>query len=212
MKPQVDPDLEKILPLLPLRDAATLTPERARAELVALAELRKDVPLPELASVKDITVDGAAGPSPRGSMRPAKRRRRRSSISMAAAGSRATSSRTTPGAHPGARRWRPSSSASTTAGRPRRRFPARSRIAWPRPDGRRRTWPSSAAIRRGSPWPATAPAATSPPPSRRPAGTAARGSRRSSWSIRPPICWAVTAWRRRTPGTRRARRTPRAIS
>ncbi|MGE0718635.1 MAG: alpha/beta hydrolase [Alphaproteobacteria bacterium] len=62
MKTQVDPDLEKILPLLPLRDAATLSPERARAELVALAESRKDVPLPELASVEDITVDGAAGP------------------------------------------------------------------------------------------------------------------------------------------------------
>ena len=62
MTSQVDPDLEKILPLLPLRDAATLTPKRARDELVALAESRKDVPLPELASVKDITVDGAAGP------------------------------------------------------------------------------------------------------------------------------------------------------
>ncbi|HZX85932.1 MAG TPA: alpha/beta hydrolase, partial [Reyranella sp.] len=62
MKPKLDSDLEKILPLLPLRNAATLTPERARAELVALAESRKDVPLPELATVKDITVDGAAGP------------------------------------------------------------------------------------------------------------------------------------------------------
>ena len=63
MTSRVDPDLEKILPLLPLRDAATLTPKRARDELVALAESRKDVPLPELASVKDITVDGAAGPA-----------------------------------------------------------------------------------------------------------------------------------------------------
>ncbi len=62
MAPRVDPDLEKILPLLPLRDAATLTPERARAELVALAESRKDVPLPELAKAEDIRVDGAAGP------------------------------------------------------------------------------------------------------------------------------------------------------
>lgn len=62
MTSRVDPDLEKILPLLPLRDAATLTPERARAELVALAESRKDVPLPELATARDITVDGAAGP------------------------------------------------------------------------------------------------------------------------------------------------------
>jgi acetyl esterase len=62
MTSRVDPDLEKILPLLPLRDAATLTPKRARDELVALAESRKDVPLPELATVEDIKVDGAAGP------------------------------------------------------------------------------------------------------------------------------------------------------
>ena len=62
MTSRVDPDLEKILPLLPLKDAATLTPKRARDELVALAESRKDVPLPELATVKDITVDGGAGP------------------------------------------------------------------------------------------------------------------------------------------------------
>ena len=62
MTSRVDPDLEKILPLLPLRDAATLTPQKARAELVALADSRKDVPLPELATARDITVDGAAGP------------------------------------------------------------------------------------------------------------------------------------------------------
>jgi acetyl esterase len=61
MTARVDPDLAKILPLLPLKDAATLTPERARAELVALADSRKDVPLPELASVRDIMLDGAAG-------------------------------------------------------------------------------------------------------------------------------------------------------
>jgi acetyl esterase len=64
MKPHVDSELEKILPLLPLKNAATLTPERARAELLALAESRKDVPLPELATVEDITVDGGAGPIP----------------------------------------------------------------------------------------------------------------------------------------------------
>ena len=62
MTSQVDPDIEKILPLLPLKDAAKLTPERARDELGALAESRKDVPLPELAAVKDIAVDG--GPVP----------------------------------------------------------------------------------------------------------------------------------------------------
>ena len=64
MAAKLDPDLAKILPLLPLRDTAGLTPERARAELVALAESRKDVPMPELATAKDITVDGAAGPIP----------------------------------------------------------------------------------------------------------------------------------------------------
>ena len=64
MTAQVDPDLAKILPLLPLKDAATPTPKRARDELVALAESRKDVPLPELASVRDITLDGAAAASP----------------------------------------------------------------------------------------------------------------------------------------------------
>ena len=62
MTSRLDPDLEKILPLLPLRNAASLTPEKARAELVALAESRKDVPLPELAIAKDVTVDGSAGP------------------------------------------------------------------------------------------------------------------------------------------------------
>ena len=62
MTSRLDPDLEKILTLLPLRNAASLTPEKARAELVALADSRKDVPLPELATAKDITVDGAAGP------------------------------------------------------------------------------------------------------------------------------------------------------
>jgi acetyl esterase len=62
MTSRIDPGLEKILPLLPLRDAASLTPARARAELVALAESRKDVPLPDVATVEDVTVDGAAGP------------------------------------------------------------------------------------------------------------------------------------------------------
>jgi acetyl esterase len=62
MSSQVDPDLQKILPLLPLRDAANLTPERARAELVALADSRKDVPLPALARAEDVAVEGAAGP------------------------------------------------------------------------------------------------------------------------------------------------------
>lgn len=58
---RVDPDIEKILPLLPLRDAASLTPKRARDELTALAESRKDAPMPQPASVVDLSIPGAAG-------------------------------------------------------------------------------------------------------------------------------------------------------
>jgi acetyl esterase len=62
MKPRIDPDIERILSLLPLREAAGLTPAMARQQLVALAESRKDAPLPEVASVSDTKIDGAAGP------------------------------------------------------------------------------------------------------------------------------------------------------
>ena len=61
MAGRADPDLERILPLLPLKDAENLTPKRARDELVALADSRKDVPLPQPASVADVMIDGAAG-------------------------------------------------------------------------------------------------------------------------------------------------------
>jgi acetyl esterase len=61
MPSPIDPDIAKILPLLPLRDTTNLTPAQARAELVALAEARKDAPLPQPASVADLTVAGAAG-------------------------------------------------------------------------------------------------------------------------------------------------------
>ena len=138
MAGRVDPDLEKILPLLPLKDAATLTPERARARTGGAGRIAQGrAPARAGASVKDITVDGGAGPiAARALSRLARRRRRPSSISMAAAGSRAISSRTSARRAPWRSSSRPSSSASTTAGRPRRRSPAPSRIAWPRPDGR----------------------------------------------------------------------------
>src|SRR5262245_4987917 len=58
----VDPKIAAILPLLPLKDAANLIPKRARDELVALADSRKDVPLPQPASVEDCMVQGASGP------------------------------------------------------------------------------------------------------------------------------------------------------
>jgi len=56
MGSRLDPDLARILPLLPLKDAANLTPSRARHDLVALAESRKDVPLPQPAAVADTQI------------------------------------------------------------------------------------------------------------------------------------------------------------
>ena len=181
MKSQVDPDLEKILPLLPLRDAATLTPKRARDELVALAESRKDVPLPELASVKDITVDGAAGPIAARLYATGKTPAPTIVYFHGGgwvAGDLFTHERQarTLGARAGGRRRqrRLPPAARDAVSRRLRGLPGRDQMGGgERGQARRR-------CRRGSPWPATAPAATSPPPSRRPAATAARGSPRSS--------------------------------
>ena len=61
MRDRIDPKIAAILPLLPLKDPANLTPKRARDELVALTDSRKDLPLPQLASVEDFMVEGANG-------------------------------------------------------------------------------------------------------------------------------------------------------
>jgi len=74
MSGRIDADLERILPLLPLKDAASLTPERARTELIALADSRKDVPLPQPASVTDVSLDGSPRAIPARIYRPAKGR------------------------------------------------------------------------------------------------------------------------------------------
>ncbi|MEO6842015.1 MAG: alpha/beta hydrolase [Bradyrhizobium sp.] len=58
----LDPVIAEIIPKLPLRDAATMTPQSARDALRALAAARAAIPPPPVASVKDITVKGAAGP------------------------------------------------------------------------------------------------------------------------------------------------------
>src|SRR5262245_39190907 len=68
----LDPDIERILPLLPLKDAANLTPLRARDDLVALADSRKNVPLPKPAAVEDMKVPTSAGEIPARIYRPAK--------------------------------------------------------------------------------------------------------------------------------------------
>jgi acetyl esterase len=58
----LDPVIAEIIPKLPLRDPATMTPQSARDALRALAAARAAIPPPPVASVKDITVKGAAGP------------------------------------------------------------------------------------------------------------------------------------------------------
>jgi len=62
MTTPLDPVVAEIIPLLPLRDPSTMTPQSARDALRALAAARAAVPPPPVASVDDIRVKGAAGP------------------------------------------------------------------------------------------------------------------------------------------------------
>jgi len=62
MTTPLDPVIAQIIPLLPLRDPETMTPQSARDALRALAAARAAVPPPQVASVTDIQVKGAAGP------------------------------------------------------------------------------------------------------------------------------------------------------
>jgi len=57
----LDPVIAQIIPLLPLRDPATMTPQSARDALRALAASRAAVPPPAVMSAEDIKVKGAAG-------------------------------------------------------------------------------------------------------------------------------------------------------
>jgi acetyl esterase len=61
MTTPLDPVVAQIIPLLPLRDPATMTPQSARDALRALAASRAAVPPPPVASAIDIEVKGAAG-------------------------------------------------------------------------------------------------------------------------------------------------------
>src|SRR5260370_12750984 len=65
MTAPLDPVIAQIIPLLPLRDPNTMTPQSAREQLRALAAARAAVPPPAVASVQDEQVKGAAGPLPR---------------------------------------------------------------------------------------------------------------------------------------------------
>src|SRR5215471_16245912 len=57
----LDPVIAQIIPLLPLRDPTTMTPQSARDALLALAASRAAVPPPPVASAEDIKVKGATG-------------------------------------------------------------------------------------------------------------------------------------------------------
>ena len=61
MPAPLDPVIEKIIPLLPLRDPTVMTPSSAREALRALAAARAAVPPPPVASAEDFKLKGAAG-------------------------------------------------------------------------------------------------------------------------------------------------------
>ena len=61
MAAPLDPIIAEIIPKLPLRDPATMTPQSARDALRALAAARAAVPPPPVESAGDIEVKGAAG-------------------------------------------------------------------------------------------------------------------------------------------------------
>jgi acetyl esterase len=62
MTTPLDPVIAQIIPLLPLRDPDTMTPQSARDALRALAASRAAIPPPQVASADNTEVTGAAGP------------------------------------------------------------------------------------------------------------------------------------------------------
>src|SRR5260221_7598089 len=70
MTVQLDPVIAQIIPLLPLRDPNSMTPQSAREQLRALTAARAAVPPPVVASVADRQLKGAAGPPAARGLRP----------------------------------------------------------------------------------------------------------------------------------------------
>jgi len=58
----LDPVVAEIIPLLPLRDPQTMTPQSARESLRALAAARAHIPPPQVETTQEIAVQGATGP------------------------------------------------------------------------------------------------------------------------------------------------------
>src|SRR3954452_16316192 len=61
MPAPLDPVIAQIIPLLPLRDPTTMTPQSARDSLRALAAARAAVPPPPVDNVEGLKVKGGAG-------------------------------------------------------------------------------------------------------------------------------------------------------
>ena len=61
MTAPLDPAIEKIIPLLPLRDPTVMTPQSARDSLRKLADARAAIPPPPVERVVDAEVKGGAG-------------------------------------------------------------------------------------------------------------------------------------------------------
>src|ERR1035438_3552616 len=62
MTAPLDPVIAEIIPLLPLRDPTTMTPQSARDALRSLAASRAHEPPPPVGTVEDLKVKGAACP------------------------------------------------------------------------------------------------------------------------------------------------------
>ena len=126
----LDPVIAEIIPLLPLSDPDTMTPQSARESLRALAAARAAVPPPPVHSVDDTEVKGAVTALAARVYQVFTKHRRPSCFSTAADGSPAISKRMT--GRRGCSPSRParSSSPSTTGVRRKRAFPARSTIAF----------------------------------------------------------------------------------
>ena len=184
MAAPLDPVIAQIIPLLPLRDPTTMTPQSARDALRALAASRAAVPPPPVDTVQDIKVKGGAGPLDARVYR----------VGRSACADR----RVLPWRRLGrgrSRNPRPAGAQSCDRDRRGRRL---RRLSAPAGNAlsrrlrgrlrcreRRRSTASRnlAAMQSVSASPATAPAAISQPPPRSPAATPASSSPRSCWSI-----------------------------
>ena len=58
MMTPLDPAIAQIIPLLPLRDPDTMTPQSARDALRALAAARADIPPPQVRTIDEMEVMG----------------------------------------------------------------------------------------------------------------------------------------------------------